>query len=161
MHLNYFNDTDSIDDINREYKRLSKLYHPDINKDINENEKMKAINVERDYVLQHRQEPAKKESSIQDEEFLRRVAQNIFHALTNAKGVDYNLLVSTINKITYEEVKPITSIYFRTYGFDLVKHIQSLVKDKTTKDAIITFLNVAKENPGIFNLVNFLIKNFR
>lgn len=155
MRLLYFKLTDTPEELKEKRNQLAKKFHPDRNKNSNTNAIMQGINVEYDYVLTHRQEPPKKSTFIHDKEFLKQEAQHIFHALTNANGVDYNLLCQTFNNVTCEQLKPLSVIYFRTYGFQLLNHIQEHVKDKKTKEAITISLKIATGNIGIIDVFRF------
>ena len=140
MLLLYFKITDSPEVLKKKRNTLVKLYHPDVNKNIDTNSIMQQINLEYDFVLSNPKQP--KQETFNNEEFLKQAAQNIFHALTNGNGVDYILLANTIKSIPAGQLKPLTVIYFQKYGFKLISHIQDRIKDKKIQDAILISMKI-------------------
>ncbi|HEY0029157.1 MAG TPA: hypothetical protein VGC65_00250 [Bacteroidia bacterium] len=68
----------------------------------------------------------------------KRQAQDLFHALSNGKGVDYDQFVNVANSIT--NWIAIIDIYSRVYG-NLYEHIKCYVKDPENIQYILTTLN--------------------
>jgi len=161
MQLNHFSLTDSLDELKTKRNVLTKRYHPDKNKSPNATAIMQEINTEYDYVLKHRKEPSKQRPVNNDDDgFLKQAAQNIFHALTHSKGVDYNLLNATFALIKSYQLKPLAEIYLKQYGFQLVNHIQEKVKKERTKLILTTALKLAtKGKISPFDFIKVIIKN--
>ena len=154
MLLLYFKITDSPEELKKKRNALVKLYHPDLNKNRDTNAIMQQINMEYDYVLNHRQ-PPKQETFIPDNDFLKQAAQNIFHALTNGNGVDYILLANTIKSVPSGQLKSLTAIYFQQYGFHLISHIQDRIKNKKIQDAILISMKIATGNVELNDVFQF------
>lgn len=157
MRLFYFKEKNyTLDELRKRRNDLSKVFHPDVNKDKDAKEKMQTILDEYDFVKKNLKEKIK-QAPIQEpnKDFLKRAAQNIFHALTNANGVDYNLLSETIQKIPNERLKAVSTTYFNQYGFDLVNHINKLVKDKKVKKIITLTIKASTGDLNAFELYSF------
>lgn len=159
MRLFYFKEKNyTLDELRKRRNDLSKVFHPDVNKDKDAIEKMQSIQEEYDFVKKNLKEKIK-QAPIQEpepnKEFLKRAAQNIFHALTNANGVDYDLLSETIQKIPNERLKAVSTMYFNQYGFDLVSHINKLVKDKKIKKIITLTIKASTGDLNAFELYSF------
>ncbi len=159
MRLHYFKSTDTLEELKQKRNALVKVYHPDKNKNSNATAIMQLINTEYDYLLQHHKELPKIPFT-DDSVFLKKASQNIFHALTNANAVDYNLLIQTISNISPRQIKPLTVIYFKQYGIQLLNHIQDKVKDKKIKDSIIISIKIATGTIGFIDVFKFF-KTFK
>jgi hypothetical protein len=155
----YFEITDSPDDLKRKRKELVKIFHPDINRSSDATATMQQINTEYDY-YKHLHEQPKKTPIPNDNGFLKQVAQNIFHALTNGNGVDYILLANTIRSVPSGQLKSLMVIYFQMYGFKLISHIQDRIKDKKIQDAILISMKIATGNVELNDVFQFF-RNFK
>jgi len=171
MHLRYFNITDSPDELNKKRKALVKIHHPDRAK---ENEKaiknkiMQDINVEYDYVLKngakkHEKEPVfngrYRRSSPNFDDL--RVAQNIFHALTNLSGVDMGLLLQSIHKIS--DLHRVMQLFKEMYGSSLSKSLRDNLTDSQCLIVIGIFAlnkNITKKDIMMLANLNPLFKKF-
>ena len=155
----YIKITDSPEDLKRKRRELVKIFHPDIYKGSDATVKMQEINTEYDYYKHLHEQPKTKPIS-NDNDFLKRAAQNIFHALTNGNGVDYILLANTIKSVPSGQLKPLTVVYFQQYGFKLISHIQDRIKDKKIQDAILISMKIATGNVELNDVFQFF-RNFK
>lgn len=164
MRLLYFKEKSyTPESLKKRRNELVKVFHPDVNKNSDAHEKIKAIYNEYDYIKKNLKEepkqalPTEKERS-HNSIFEHRAAQNIFHALTDSKGVDYTLLMDTIKMIPDEKLKAISIIYFNVYGFNLINHISKLVKDKEKREFITLTIKAATGDLGAIDLIRFMQK---
>lgn len=168
MRLRYFKNKNYTNaSLKADRNDLAKKFHPDICKDKDATQKMQIIKDEYEYLKKNIKEDPRplndsKLHSVKEPnanlEFLKKAAQNIFHALTSAKGVDYTLLMDTINKIPNGLFKDIAAVYFNQYGFDLITHVNTLVKVQKIKKLIILSLKVSKGELNIFELFTYMQK---
>lgn len=181
--LKYFKINSSLEDLKKERNKYALQYHPDRQKSEAlakvASDKMALINDEYDYVT----DPENRVSVIspsaggpiftpgtktkftdqwKHHEKELRQAQNFFHAFTNAKGVDMELLVNTANAIKNWTI--IFLIYKSKYGSEFSEHLNLYVKNKTHLKVIKDFINesikdnVSKNINNIFNVFSKIFK---
>lgn len=100
MNLKYFTMADSDEELKAKRNKLVKQHHPDKAPEHLKTEKtgiMQRINQEYQYVLNNRVKKGKSSDQLkQEQEIIREAAQRFFHALTSAKGVDVEMLISAL-----------------------------------------------------------------
>lgn len=82
--MKYFQNVKSIEDLKEQYKKLTKKYHPDLNRDFDTTEIMKAINAE--FTELHKRYKTKSNSSETPEEFIE-----ILNKIIHLEGLDIEI----------------------------------------------------------------------
>lgn len=145
MQLNYFDINKSLSELKKDRNKLAIKFHPDKYKGEDVAGKIAEINNEYDYVtnpknrLKHSQQ---KKASPGIDPICYDQAQKIFHALTNLKSVDYDLLIRTVTQVT--NWKDVSEAYYRSYGIHTLLHIQRAVP-KQWNDRIIKIVVMANQ----------------
>lgn len=178
MHLNYFKLEMTAEELKKERNRLWKLHHPDRAKEADKalkNTIMQRINAEYDYVLKNSQKEPEKikyktwsngnvytrtnENRFESSKRIlnNKIVQNIFHALTNASGIDTDLLIFTLGKIN--NVDEIEELFFKNYGTS----IHSLLNEKAPPLAVTLILSklVLHSTNSIDSLEQIIRKIFK
>ncbi len=164
MNLKYFNlnmGEDSLKELRNKYVRK---HHPD--RFTSEMEKkrnniiLSEINAEYDAVLKERKNPSNqptdRPSAAEQDENIVNQAQNIFQALTNGKGVDYNLLTATLVKV--KDYTTLFEIYKRKYGIDTMLHLKNSIKDKKTIQGIEEVIQISIAANNLGNTLNNIFR---
>ena len=156
MELKYFSLSMSIESINKLKRKYALQHHPD--KFTSESDKRKnedilsSINSEYNFVVDEKsknKESAKQATGAFDE-LLEKQAQNIFQALTNGKGVDYNLLIATLPRIT--DYTKLFEVYKQKYSIETIVHLQQKIKNKEVLKGIEDLIQATRTVENIKNI---------
>jgi DnaJ-class molecular chaperone len=179
MKLEYFKITDSLEDLKHKRRQYALQLHPD--KHSTEAAKKTAsakfvkMNAEYEYAIDPKNRipvmrpsaggpiftPGRNPKSKTYSEKNIRQAQDLFHALSNGSGVDWDLFIGTSNAInSWTEV---LKIYQIKYGETLKTHLTYYIKNKDFESQIIDFINgrlVKERTEGdpLFQFISHLFK---
>ena len=145
MLLNYFNITDTPDELKSRRNALVKIHHPDKAKEADKAAKtkiMQQINMEYDYVLKNAQrEPVFngkfKRASRPESKYktAKAQAQALFHALTQENGIDMDLLFKVLDGLT--DVDIVGSLFTLQYGGSIFSYIKKYASTEKQLQSIV------------------------